>query len=141
MNILKLLEIDKKQKKKLDKLSKIAKELDIVESVQEYIFEFSPKYDENGRCQTFGDYYEEGIKHEITIEFIRLYLSRLIKNKEELEYKFETIMNIYIFEKEEEKDKKEFEDLINKQKEMMKYIKEDKEYIFSIMERRFLKHI
>lgn len=64
-SIYEFLEISPQNELELDYLIKLSKRLGCFEEAQNHIFEFNPRFDENGRSQSFAAFYKEALLSEI----------------------------------------------------------------------------
>jgi len=68
--IYKLLEITPQNEIELNYLVSLSEKFEIIDKVQEHIFQFAPTFDDNGRNQTFASFYKVSIILELSYKML-----------------------------------------------------------------------
>jgi len=82
--IYELLEISKQAEIELGYLIQLAKKLEVLEEAKENIFQFSLRFDDNGRSQTFASFYKENLISAILYDIFKRIAKELGIEEEDL---------------------------------------------------------
>ncbi len=97
--IYELLEINEKNEAELNYLIELCKQFNIIQKVQEGIFQFDPQYDSTGRIETFAGFYKSIAIFEIINYLLILFaqkdnrLSNFFQEEDFVLYNYDKVLN------------------------------------------------
>jgi len=92
--IYKLLEITPQNEVELNYLISLSEKFDIFDKVQEHIFQFAPTFDNNGRNQTFANFYKTSIILELSYKMLEEF-AKTNKNLKDCEFATEDFIDYF----------------------------------------------